>query len=181
MMTKLAFLLLFATFLSHSHVVESVPARCKTSADCRLGSFCHRAVSSCFSCTSICVPAKVETLTRCNQEDNCRFHRPTVHVTNTTTSQSRVTISHATRSALPPSQNDVDRSLLHLNPLFVIVAVVVLAVVILPIVLGLLIVQRTRRNDVRTTEAELVQAVQEETQNTASDRLLTNRSQTTSA
>lgn len=92
-----------------------------------------------------------------------------------------MTISHATRSALPPSQNDVDRSLLHLNPLFVIVAVVVLAVVILPIVLGLLIVQRTRRNDVRTTEAELVQAVQEETQNTASDRLLTNRSQTTSA
>lgn len=181
MMTKLGFLLLFAAFLIRDHVVGSVPVRCNTSDDCRLGSFCHRAISSCFSCTSICVPAKVQTLERCNREENCRFHRPTVRVSDSTTSQSRVTVSRATRSALPSSQNDGDQSVPRFNRFFVIAAVVVLTVVILPIALGLLIVQRTRRNGERATEAALVQAVQEESQDITSDRLLTNRNQTTAA
>ena len=70
------FLLLFVALLNHNHAVDAGPVRCSTSADCRLGFFCHRAVSACFSCTSICQPARVLSLVRCNREHNCRLHLP---------------------------------------------------------------------------------------------------------
>lgn len=166
-----------------NYVADSAPVKCSRSGDCKSGFFCHRPLSFCLSCSSIC--DDVRSLDRCYREDSCRLFQL---ATTTTTSEAGAKSSHTTTTPTELLPSPLPHNSYAPEPVsnnFFIVTVVTIVVALSLVIVLLLIfvvyhyVKSKQRNPHNVEmEARVMTPVQEQDKNATADRpcdcLLTN-------